>query len=70
MTTTGRPVANLARQVDAPGAARREQTRARYPDAEALAIRFVDWYCRTTRDYLDGQAAGVGGASQGLRRVG
>ena len=26
------------------------------PDAEALAIRFVDWYCRAARDYLDGQA--------------
>ncbi|MGO9502596.1 MAG: alpha/beta fold hydrolase [Streptosporangiaceae bacterium] len=39
MTTTGRPVANLARQVDAPGAARREQTRARYPDAEGYAER-------------------------------
>jgi len=25
------------------------------PDAEALAIRFVDWYCRTARGYLDGQ---------------
>ncbi len=39
MTTTGRPVANLARQADAPGAARREQTRARYPDAEGHAER-------------------------------
>ena len=39
MTTTGRPVANLARQVDAPGAARREHTRARYPDAEGYAER-------------------------------
>jgi Rieske 2Fe-2S family protein len=40
------------------------------PDAEALAIRFVDWYCRTVGDYLDGQAVGRGGASSGLRRVG
>jgi Rieske 2Fe-2S family protein len=38
------------------------------PDAEALAMRFVDWYCATARDYLDGQAAGAVG--KGLRRVG
>jgi len=28
------------------------------PDAEALAIRFVDWYCATARDYLDRQGPG------------
>ena len=38
------------------------------PEAEALAIRFVDWYCAAARDYLDGQ--GVGAAAKGLRRVG
>jgi Rieske 2Fe-2S family protein len=25
------------------------------PDAEALALRFTDWYCRTARDYLGGR---------------
>jgi Rieske 2Fe-2S family protein len=26
------------------------------PDAEALAMRFTDWYCRTARDHLDDRA--------------
>ncbi len=25
------------------------------PDAEALVLRFVDWYCATAQDYLDGR---------------
>jgi Rieske 2Fe-2S family protein len=40
------------------------------PEAEALAIRFVDWYCAAARDYLDGQGARRSGAGQELRRVG
>ncbi len=40
------------------------------PEAEALAIRFVDWYCATARDYLDGQGVGRAPAKRGLRRVG
>ncbi len=40
------------------------------PDAEALAIRFVDWYCATARDYLDGQGVGRTAPQQGLRSVG
>ncbi len=28
------------------------------PDAEPLAMRFVDWYCRTARTYLDRAARG------------
>jgi len=40
------------------------------PDAEALAIRFVEWYCRTARDYLDGQGVGLARARRGLRGVG
>ena len=40
------------------------------PDAEALAIRFVDWYCATARDYLDGQGVGRAAGPSGLRRVG
>ncbi len=40
------------------------------PDAEALAIRFVDWYCATARDYLDGQGIGRTAPIQGLRGVG
>ena len=40
------------------------------PDAEALALRFVDWYCATAKGYLDGQAMGAVGAGKGLRRVG
>ena len=39
-------------------------------DAEALAIRFVDWYCAMARDYLDGQGAGRPRARKGLRSVG
>jgi Rieske 2Fe-2S family protein len=27
------------------------------PEAEALAIRFTDWYCRTARAYIDGTGA-------------
>lgn len=40
------------------------------PDAEALAIRFVDWYCAAARDYLDGQGIGRTAPHQGLRSVG
>ena len=40
------------------------------PDAEALAIRFVDWYCAAARDYLDGQGVGRPAATAGPRRVG
>jgi Rieske 2Fe-2S family protein len=40
------------------------------PDAEGLAIRFVDWYCARARDYLDGQGVGRAGSRQGLRSVG
>ena len=25
------------------------------PDAEALVLRFVDWYCAKAQDYLDGR---------------
>lgn len=39
-------------------------------DGEALAMRFVDWYCATARDYLDGHAVGASDAGRGLRRVG
>ena len=40
------------------------------PDAEALAVRFVDWYCAKARDYLDGQGLGRASARGELRRVG
>ncbi len=30
------------------------------PEAEALVIRFVDWYCATAAAYLDAQATGTG----------
>ena len=40
------------------------------PEAEALAIRFVDWYCATAGEYLDGQAVGRVTTDRGLRSVG
>lgn len=40
------------------------------PDAEALAIRFVDWYCAKARDYLDDGAIRRAASSQGIRSVG
>jgi Rieske 2Fe-2S family protein len=40
------------------------------PDAEALAMRFVDWYCRKAGDYLDGQGVRAARPAQGLRSVG
>jgi Rieske 2Fe-2S family protein len=40
------------------------------PEAEALAIRFVDWYCAAALDYLDGQGVARAGSGRGLRRVG
>jgi len=40
------------------------------PGAEGLAIRFVDWYCRTAGDYLDGRGARQTPMKPGLRSVG
>jgi Rieske 2Fe-2S family protein len=40
------------------------------PDAEALAIRFVDWYCAVARDYLNGQGVGSVAPDRSLRSVG
>ncbi len=40
------------------------------PEAEALAIRFVDWYCSRARDYLDDQGVGRVHSKPGARHGG
>ena len=30
------------------------------PEAEALTLRFVDWYCGAARSFIDAQGAGAG----------
>ena len=40
------------------------------PDAEALALRFTDWYCRTAEDHLNGRAPAPTLAWDGKARAG